>query len=225
MAVRLSALGAGSPLPPGRFLVLIYVSGWVDPRAIVRLEGLGQLNKSNYLNRNGTRDLPACSVWLNQLRYRALPLNHILEWINTTLPEPEGTTPQIPKPIIEYDRVYLSSNCLGYRLLLQDKSHIIRCKIFVQNLYKIYMIRWTVSVQNFLYHLYLGIFMTYYIVFFVNVLLQLRPHSYLVHIWCTLYFRNLVPGQGIKHETLLTCTGRSTLADCDASTIQAFHGS
>jgi hypothetical protein len=37
MAVRLSALRAGRPLSPGRFLVLISVRGWV------RLEGLGQM--------------------------------------------------------------------------------------------------------------------------------------------------------------------------------------
>jgi hypothetical protein len=43
MAVRLSALRAGRPLPPGRFLVLISATGCVDPRAIVRLEGFRQL--------------------------------------------------------------------------------------------------------------------------------------------------------------------------------------
>jgi hypothetical protein len=42
MAARLSALPASRFLPPERFLVLIFVRGWVDPRAIV-LEGLGKL--------------------------------------------------------------------------------------------------------------------------------------------------------------------------------------
>jgi hypothetical protein len=41
--MRLSASHASHPLPPGRFQVLISVRGWVDPRAIVQLEGLGQL--------------------------------------------------------------------------------------------------------------------------------------------------------------------------------------
>jgi hypothetical protein len=38
------------PFPPGRFLVVTYVRGRVNPRAIVLLEGLGNLKKEfNYL--------------------------------------------------------------------------------------------------------------------------------------------------------------------------------
>jgi hypothetical protein len=43
MAVRLSDLSVGRPLPPGRFLVLISIRGCINPRAIMRLERLGKL--------------------------------------------------------------------------------------------------------------------------------------------------------------------------------------
>jgi hypothetical protein len=43
MAVRLPTLRAGRPLLPGIFLLLIFIRGWGDPKAIVRLEELRQL--------------------------------------------------------------------------------------------------------------------------------------------------------------------------------------
>jgi hypothetical protein len=61
MAARLSVLRTGQFLPPGRFLVLISVRRWVDPRAIVRPEGLVQLKKSTS-SRTWTGDLQACSI-------------------------------------------------------------------------------------------------------------------------------------------------------------------
>jgi hypothetical protein len=61
MVARLSALRASRILPPGRFLVLISVRGWVDPRATVQLEGLGQLKKATS-SRTQTGDLPACGI-------------------------------------------------------------------------------------------------------------------------------------------------------------------
>jgi hypothetical protein len=57
------SLTSWRPFTPGRFLALICISGWVCLRAIVGLEGFGQLKKEcNDLIGNRTHDLPACSI-------------------------------------------------------------------------------------------------------------------------------------------------------------------
>jgi hypothetical protein len=73
MAVRLSALCIGIPLPPERSLVLISVRGWVDPRAIVRLEGLSQLKNPMTSSGIEPATIRLVAYRLNQLRYRMPP--------------------------------------------------------------------------------------------------------------------------------------------------------
>jgi hypothetical protein len=82
MAVRSSALRAGRPLAPRRFLVLIYVRGWVDTRATVRLEGLGKFKKSTSSGFDPTT-FRLVAYCLSQLRYSVPSLHCIYQIINT----------------------------------------------------------------------------------------------------------------------------------------------
>jgi hypothetical protein len=74
MSVGFSASRAGRPLLPGRFLVIIPVRGWVDPRAIVRLEELCQLKNSTISTGIEPATLRLVAKCLNQLRYREIML-------------------------------------------------------------------------------------------------------------------------------------------------------
>jgi hypothetical protein len=61
MALKLSALRSSLPLPPWRFLVLISIRGWVDPRNIAA-ERIRSIEKYNDLIGYRTGDLLACSI-------------------------------------------------------------------------------------------------------------------------------------------------------------------
>jgi hypothetical protein len=70
MAVKLLALRTGCHIPSGIFLVLISVRGWIDPRAIVCLEGLDQLKNS-----------------MTSLGFEPVTFQCVKTWNKSTLPQ------------------------------------------------------------------------------------------------------------------------------------------
>jgi hypothetical protein len=70
MTARLSTLRAGRPLTPGRFLVLIPIRGWVDSKAIVKLEGLGKFKNPVTSSGLEPATFRLVAYYLNQPLYR-----------------------------------------------------------------------------------------------------------------------------------------------------------
>jgi hypothetical protein len=82
MAVRLWPLHVGLPLLPGNFVVLIPARGWVDPRAILKLQLLNLKNPTTSPEIE-TRGHPACSKSPQQTTLPRAPTHRI----RTTLQE------------------------------------------------------------------------------------------------------------------------------------------
>jgi hypothetical protein len=76
IAVRLSALSTSCPLVPGRSPGPISVRGSVDPRAIVQLEGLGQLETAVTESGIKLQTIRFVAECLKELRYHVHLLLH-----------------------------------------------------------------------------------------------------------------------------------------------------
>jgi hypothetical protein len=107
-------------------LILIYVTDWVNPRALC---GWKDCKKFNYLIRNRTRGLPACSITPQPLRYR-VPLHRRSvsqkpvggDWVKPRNRDPTNNSCQLFPAIINLKTSDILIG-LGSRVTFQVRVH------------------------------------------------------------------------------------------------------